>query len=448
MKNNNTIAAIATPNINCAISIIRISGHKSYEIIEKLTNKKIEKKGGRFSREFIYENNEIIDDVIVLRFVSPYSFTGEDLIEINCHGGILITNKILNLIIENGARLAEPGEFTKRAFLNNKLTLRQANSINNLIFSKTENSLKLASNGIVNKNNFFFKEIKEQLFDLIAKIEVNIDYPEYDDIEIITKNSFLDLCKNILEKINKTIKDYQKISYLYNGLKVVIIGKPNVGKSSLLNTILKKEKAIVTNIKGTTRDIISESIVINGVLFNFFDTAGIRKTKNIVEQMGIKKTIENTKDADLILFLIESNKKISNDEKKLLDEFKKENKRLILVKNKSDLNIDLNPELNGVKISCTKNNIKQLEKKISSCFLENDFDIATNLDICSENELNYVKEIKIILENAINKCLNDIPLDLLVEDITIVYKKICTILGDISDFDLIDKMFKNFCLGK
>ncbi|MDE6645683.1 MAG: tRNA uridine-5-carboxymethylaminomethyl(34) synthesis GTPase MnmE, partial [Malacoplasma sp.] len=346
---NDTITAIATPNINSAISIIRISGPKTYEIIGGLTKKSISKKGYTFSKEFIYDNNQIIDEVIILKFVSPKSFTGEDLIEINCHGGNLLTNKILELIIEKGARLAENGEFTKRAFLNNKLTLRQANSINNLIFAKTNSSLNLASSGIINTNNDFFLEIKETLFFLIGKIEVNIDYPEYDDLEIVTLDSFKKEIKNIIEKISKVITDYKKISYLYNGINVAIIGEPNSGKSSLLNAILNKDKAIVSNIKGTTRDLINESVNVDGILLNFIDTAGIRKAKNEIEKIGIKKTLETINESDFIIFLIDSSKPINNQEKEILKFIS--NKNYVIVKNKSDLGIDANPNLNGIKIS-------------------------------------------------------------------------------------------------
>ena len=443
---NDTITAIATPNINSAISIIRISGPKTYKIIGGLTKKSISKKGYTFSKEFIYDNNQIIDEVIILKFVSPKSFTGEDLIEINCHGGNLLTNKILELIIEKGARLAENGEFTKRAFLNNKLTLRQANSINNLIFAKTNSSLNLASSGIINTNNNFFLEIKETLFFLIGKIEVNIDYPEYDDLEIVTLDSFKKEIKNIIEKISKVITDYKKISYLYNGINVAIIGEPNSGKSSLLNAILNKDKAIVSNIKGTTRDLINESVNVDGVLLNFIDTAGIRKAKNEIEKIGIKKTLETINESDFIIFLIDSSKPINNQEKEILKFIS--NKNYVIVKNKSDLGIDANPNLNGIKISALNKDISNLLDKLKFFFKKEDFNLANNLSICSDNELQIVKEILVILKKSYENALNNFPLDLLVEDLTLVYKKICTIMGLEKDLNIIDKMFKNFCLGK
>ena len=443
---NDTITAIATPNINSAISIIRISGPKTYEIICSLTKKNISKKGYTFSKEFVYENNQIIDEVIILKYVSPKSFTGEDLIEINCHGGILLTNKILELIIENGARLAENGEFTKRAFLNNKLTLRQANSINNLIFAKTNSSLNLASSGIINTNNDFFLEIKEILFFLIGKIEVNIDYPEYEDLEIVTIDSFKKEIKNIIEKISEVITNYKKISYLYNGINVAIIGEPNSGKSSLLNAILNKDKAIVSNIKGTTRDLVNESVNVDGILLNFIDTAGIRKAKNEIEKIGIKKTLETINESDFIIFLVDSSKPINNQEKEILKFIS--NKNYVIVKNKSDLGIDANPNLTGIKISALNKDISELIVKLKLFFKKEDFNLANNLSICSDNELQIVKDILVILKKSYENALNNFPLDLLVEDLTLAYKKICNIMGLEKDLNIIEKMFKNFCLGK
>lgn len=443
---NTTIAAISTPKINSAISIIRISGPDSYKIISKICKKNIDKKGYTFSKEFIYDNDKIIDEIILLKFVSPRSFTGEDLLEINCHGGILVTQKILDIILENGARLAENGEFTKRAFLNNKLTIRQANSINNLIFAKTTTSMNLSSEGVVKKNNKFFDEIKENLFNLIGKIEVNIDYPEYDDVEQVTINDFDKVVKKTILDLQNVKNNYEKISYLYNGINIAIIGKPNVGKSSLLNALIKKDRAIVSNIKGTTRDTINESIVMDGLLLNFIDTAGIRNSKNKLEQIGIKKTYESIKNSDLVLFVIDSSKKIDKFEKEIMKKIS--NKKHIIVKNKMDLNKDLNPNIEGIFVSSKKNKIDLLTKKIHEIFSSSDFDIASNLSICSNNELEIIKDCIQILKSSLKNKDKFITIDVLVEDLVVVYKKICTLLGDIEDLDIIDKMFKNFCLGK
>lgn len=443
---NDTITAIATPNINSAISIIRISGPNAYEIVSKITRKDITKIGYTFTKEYIYQDDSIIDEVIVLKYVSPKSFTGEDLIEINCHGGVLITNKILDLIIESGARLAENGEFTKRAFLNNKLTLRQANSINNLIFAKTDVATNLSSNGIINNNNNFFLEIKDKIFFLIGKIEINIDYPEYEDMEKVTLQAFKLEVKNIIDKLNNTIKDFNKISYLYNGLNVLIIGKPNAGKSSLLNALIRKDKAIVSDVKGTTRDLVTESINLDGLLLNLIDSAGIRESKNKVENIGIKKTMASIKEADLILFIIDDSEKISKKEKEILNLIN--NKKYIIVKNKSDLKINANNDLKGVYVSALKKDIKSLIKEIKKNVRQLDFNIANNLAICSDNELKIVKQILNVLKKSYANSLLGYHLDLLVEDLKVAYEKICTIMGLSEDLNIIDRMFKNFCLGK
>lgn len=443
---NQTIVSLITPNISSAISVIRISGPQAFEIVGLLCKKKLTKKGYTFVKEYIYDNNNVVDEVIILKFVAPRSFTGEDVIEINCHGGILVSKKILQLILENGARLAEKGEFTKQAFLNNKLNLKQAHSINNLINAKSSTSMKLGINGIINDNQTFFYEMKEALFNLIGKIEVNIDYPEYDDVEQVAINDYYFVVNEIKNKLTKLKNDYEKISYLYKGINVAIVGKPNVGKSSLLNALLNKDRAIVSNIKGTTRDVIEESITLNNVLLNFIDTAGIRKTKDKIEKIGIQKSLDAIKKADLVLFVVDQTKKMDNDEKTILKKIK--NKKYIIVKNKSDLKKDVHNDPNMVSVSSAKKKIDNLILAIEKMFTNNDFDLANNLSICSDNEFYLIKEILLILNKSLKNAKNNYPIDVLVEDITLVYKKICIILGETNDLDIIDKMFKNFCLGK
>ncbi|MDE5545537.1 MAG: GTP-binding protein, partial [Malacoplasma sp.] len=274
----------------------------------------------------------------------------------------------------------------------------------------------------------------------------NIDYPEYEDLEIVTLDSFKKEIKKIIEKINSVIISYKKISYLYKGINVAIIGEPNAGKSSLLNAILKKDKAIVSSIKGTTRDLVNESVNLDGILLNFIDTAGIRKAKNEIEKIGIKKTLETINESDFIIFLIDSSKSINIQEKEILKFIA--NKNYVVVKNKSDLGIDANPDLDGIRISALKKDINELIIKLKSCFKKEDFNLANNLSICSDNELQIVKEIFVILKRSYENALNNFPLDLLVEDLTLAYKKICTIMGLEKDLNIIDKMFKNFCLGK
>lgn len=442
----NTFVSLATPYLTSAIAIIRINGEQAYEIVNKIAKNKIIKKGYSVQKAYIYDSDNIIDECIFVKFVSPRSFTGDDLIEINCHGGPIVIDKIIDLLLKNGARKAENGEFTKRAFLNNKLSLFQANSINNLINSKTVSSASLSINGIVNEYNNPLNEIQEDLFNLIGKIEVNIDYPEYDDVEVINNNSLIEYLKKVIKKLNNILDDFNKVGYIYQGINVAIIGKPNSGKSSLLNALIKKNRAIVTNVAGTTRDIINESIIINDVLFNFVDTAGIRKSSNKIENIGIKKSLSMIKEADFIIFLIDSSKKINKDELDILKKIK--NKKYVIVKNKSDLLIDKNPDIDAIKISAKKNKIQPLINYLSEYFKidENILDIKNC--IASKEEEKEIKSILYILNDVIKKAKNNLYLDLLVEDITSCYKTIATLLGNNQDLDLIDKMFKNFCLGK
>lgn len=444
---NNTFVALATPYLSSAIAIIRINGENAYEIVNKITDNKLIKKGYSVQKLFIYDQNkQIVDESIFVKFVSPRSFTGDDLIEINCHGGPVVIDKIMSLLIQNGARIAEHGEFTKRAFLNNKINLLQANSINNLINAKTNSLAKLSINGLVNNKANKLEEIKNKLFDVVGKIEVNIDYPEYDDVEVINHSSYIEYLSNVSNMLDKIINDYNSASYLYNGINVAIIGKPNVGKSSLLNALLKKDKAIVSNIAGTTRDIVNDSIIINDILYNFIDTAGIRESKNKIESLGVKRSLKAINEADFIIFLIDSSKKLNDQENKILKKLK--NKDYIVVKNKSDLNKDINKDINGIKISVKNNDINNLLDYLNNKFKYDDSVLNKDQSIASKNELNQLINIKATIDNSINKAKENYPLDVLVDDVTKAYKNLAILLGEATDFDILDHLFKNFCLGK
>ncbi|WP_412032046.1 tRNA uridine-5-carboxymethylaminomethyl(34) synthesis GTPase MnmE [Malacoplasma muris] len=444
---SNTFVALATPYLSSAIAIIRINGDQAYEVVNKIVDNKLIKKGYSVQKLFIYDKKNIIDEAIFVKFVSPRSFTGDDIIEINCHGGPIIIDKIINLLLKNGARLAEPGEFTKRAFLNNKLSLMQANSINNLINAKTESLTKLAINNLTSSTSNKLFEIKNKLFNVIGKIEVNIDYPEYDDVEVINHNSYIKYLEDIVVMLNQIINNYESVKHIYNGINVAIIGKPNVGKSSLLNSLLKKDKAIVSNIAGTTRDIVNDSIIIDDILYNFIDTAGIRESKNKIEKIGVQKSLNTIKDADFIIFLIDSTKKISSQEQDIIKKIK--NKKYVIVKNKIDLKNDKNKELtNTIEISAKKNNIESLLKYLKQTFKVDLSVLNKNQYIASNNELNQIKNIKEILSTSISFAKDKIPLDVLLHDITKAYKNFAIFLGESSDFDILDDLFKNFCLGK
>ena len=301
-----TICAVATPVGIGGISIIRVSGESSIEIVNKIfKGKDLSKVASHtISYGFIVDNEEKIDEVLVSVMRSPKTYTTENTVEINTHGGTSTVNKVIEILIENGVRLAEPGEFTKRAFLNGRIDLLEAKAVSDLIMAKTENARKISMNSLTGTLTDLLNKIKQDILEIEAKIEVNIDYPEYDDIENMTKTNILPVLKSISQKFNKIITESKNSKIITNGINIALIGKPNVGKSSLLNALLEENKAIVTNIEGTTRDSVEGQIVLNGFLINFIDTAGIRKTTDIVEKIGTKKSLEIAENADLIILVL------------------------------------------------------------------------------------------------------------------------------------------------
>ena len=327
-----TITAIATPLMKCAIHIIRISGDDAYEIVNSIIDKPITKEPYKISRANIYDNGELVDDVLLLKYVAPKSYTGEDMVEITCHGSVYVAKKILSLLIEHGASMADHGEFTKRAFLNNKITLLQAEGINNVINSNSEKSLKIANKWKNKKMSDWIQKMADDLFKITGQIEVNIDYPEYDDVPQITVSDMKSKINQIINNLKKIINDSKEVIPLLNGIDVAIVGSPNAGKSSLLNAFLKQNVAIVSNVPGTTRDIIQYSVVIDGVTYNFIDTAGIHKPTDKIEKVGINKSKEAIKKAKLILFVIDRSKKENADTKKIYQLIKR--KPHIVVLNK------------------------------------------------------------------------------------------------------------------
>ncbi|EGZ31177.1 tRNA uridine-5-carboxymethylaminomethyl(34) synthesis GTPase MnmE [Malacoplasma iowae] len=443
---SNTFVAVATPKIQSAIAIVRINGDKAYEIINKITKINVLKQDNSHQKVFLYDGDNVVDEVVLVKFVAPKSFTGDDLIEINCHGSVYVIDKIIELLLKNGARLAERGEFTKRSFINNKISLLQANSINNLVNATNSKMHKIALNGLISKNFSQFEMIKNDMFDVLGKIEVNIDYPEYDDVEVINNKSFSKYLKNIAKKIENIISTYESIKEIFKGIDVAIIGKPNVGKSSLLNALIKKDRAIISGTAGTTRDTINESIVINDILFNFIDTAGIRESKNKIEKIGIKKSFEASNKADFIFFVIDDSKKISPYEKTILNKIK--DKRHVIIKNKSDLNKDANKEIKGINISAKKNDINNLIKYIKKTFVYDENILADNQFISTEEEKIQLQEILFIINELISDAEKNIPIDVLSINLNKAYRNLCSLTGEAKDFDLLDKLFKNFCLGK
>ncbi|MDR2568308.1 MAG: tRNA uridine-5-carboxymethylaminomethyl(34) synthesis GTPase MnmE [Mycoplasmataceae bacterium] len=442
----NTIVALATAPLNCAIHIIRVSGPKAYIITNKICLNKIKKNGYTIERNKIVENKQILDDVLLMKFVSPKSFTGEDLIEINCHGGLYLAKKIISLLIKNGCVYATPGEFSKRAFLNRKISIVQAESINNLINSESDMGIKIANNGLNPKATEQLKVFVEELFMMIGQVEVNIDYPEYDDYPVLDEPTLVKKLENILTKLKNISNESKKLIKFISGINVAIVGKPNVGKSSLLNAFLDEEKAIVSNVSGTTRDAIEAKASINGLTINFIDTAGIRnKTRNKIEKLGINKSLQMLEKSDLVLFLVDGSKPMDEQDKEIFAKIKKLS--YILVYNKSDL--IKKQKSDGVCI-CAKQKqitplINEIEKKFQtiktlnydSVILQSSTSIATldktikNLELCLKN----LKDKKHYIEESIELLKSS-------------YEEILQIIGDPTELEFIEKIFSKFCLGK
>lgn len=449
---NDTICAISTALGVGAISIIRVSGDDAIDIVNKIFDKDLTKKESHtINYGHIVYKGEIIDEVMVSIMKSPKTFTKEDIVEINSHGGVAVTNKVLEILLLEGARLAEPGEFTKRAFLNGRIDLVEAESIMDLIESKTETSRKLAISGMEGKVSKLVKNIIENLVTVNANIEVNIDYPEYEDIEIVTKEKIEEMSKYINKELTKLLNESENGKLIKDGINTLILGRPNVGKSSILNKLIEEDKAIVTSVAGTTRDIVEGQIRVNGILLNIIDTAGVRETEDIVEKIGVEKSLSLVNDADLIILVFNNNEKLTDEDKKLL-EYTKEKKRIIVI-NKIDLenNLDISNLKNEriVKISALKDSgIESLKNEINDMFNLEEINLGDFTYLSNSRQISLVKkavEISKNLEDALN---NDVPIDLLEIDI----KEICEILGEIIgesyDDKLIDTLFSNFCLGK
>ena len=444
---NDSIAAISTAQGVGAISIIRVSGDDALEIVNKIFDNDLKKyNSNTINYGHIVDNDKVIDEVLVSIFLAPKTYTKENIVEINSHGGISVTNKILELLLDNGARLAEPGEFTKRAFLNGRIDLLEAESIMDLINAKTESARKMAINGVDGRLSNKINSLRNKALDLISNIEVNIDYPEYEDIEVMTIEDIKNFTKILNEEMEKLIKESNNGKLIKEGINTVILGRPNVGKSSILNRLLEEDKAIVTDIPGTTRDVVEGSIRINGVLINFLDTAGIRKTSNTVEKLGVEKSLSLIDQADLVLLVLNNNEKLTKEDKELLDKTK--DKKRIVVINKIDLDNKLEYKEESVKVSAENNNIDELINKINELFKLDEINNGDMTYISNAREISLLKKAKKSSDNLI-KSLNDgIQIDMLELDIKNIIDYLGEITGDSYDNELIDRLFSNFCLGK
>ena len=452
---NDTICAIATAQGIGAISIIRISGEDSIKIVNKIfKGKDLEEVDSHtINYGHIVENDNIVDEVLVSVMKSPKTFTTEDTVEINTHGGLAPTNKVLELLLENGCRLAEPGEFTKRAFLNGRIDLLEAEAVMDMIDSKTESQRKMAANQISGKTSSLINELRDDMVQIISNINVNIDYPEYDDVDVITTDILIPKITKLKEKIERILKESRNGRIIREGIKTVIIGKPNVGKSSLLNALLEEEKAIVTDIAGTTRDIVEGQISINGVLLNMIDTAGIRKTEDLVESIGVEKSIKKMEEADLILFMLNNNEELDKETEELLN--KLEGRNYIIIINKTDLDTKLNidklkiDKSKIINLSIVKNKgLDELKEKIVELFNINEIETKDPTYLNNARTINILKECLNRVKDIEKSIENNLPIDMLELDIKAIWEELGKINGSSYEEELLDEMFSRFCLGK
>ena len=427
-----TIAAISTALGVGAISIVRVSGSESLNIVNKIFDKNIlDAKTHTIHYGHIIDNNKIIDEVLVSIMLSPRTFTTENV-----------------LVLLNGARLAEPGEFTKRAFLNGRIDLTQAEGIMNLIESKSDKSREMSINQLTGSVSNIISSIRKELITIISNIEVNIDYPEYEDIEVVENEKILPEVNKIKSELLSAIKNAENGKLLNTGIKIGIIGKPNVGKSSLLNTLLEEDKAIVTNIEGTTRDIVEGDFLLDGIQCHIIDTAGIRETTDIVEKLGVDKSLSIIDDVDLIILMLNNNEKLTEDEKKLINKI--ENKKHIIVINKIDLNNNITIEdKNTIKISIKENiGIDILKNKISEMFNLGEINTNDMTYLSDARSISLLKKSLDIINESIDNIENGTPIDIIEMDLKECWQTLGEIIGETYTDELIDEIFSRFCLGK
>ncbi len=449
---SDTIVAISTAVSGDAISIVRLSGENAIDIVSKLYQGKDLRKVKSHTINYgkIYdETGSIIDEVLVSVMKAPKTYTGENIVEVNCHGGSLVTEKILQSFLNIGARLAEPGEFTKRSFLNGKLDLTQAESVMDIIEARTDDALKIALGGLKGTVGQSVRDLRDKLLNAIAQIEVSIDYPEYDETDEDLSTLINISASEVIKKLTEMINDANTGQLIKNGIKTAIIGRPNVGKSSLLNAMLKEEKAIVTNIAGTTRDVVEGHINIGGIHLNLFDTAGIRKTGDVVEQIGIEKSKKVIEEADLILLLLNNNEKLSIEDKELL-EITKEKNRIIII-NKADLpSVMEYDNKNTLKISLKSEHVElnELNLEIKKMFNLQKLNVNSHTYVTNARQVSLLKKAKNSLVEVQNGIDLGMAIPLICIDLTNAFAYLGDIIGENKEDELINSLFSKFCLGK
>lgn len=459
LYNEDTIAAISTPHGNGGIGIIRISGEKAFEIasrifIGKRKFNEIKTHTINYGKIVNLKNEEILDEVLLSKMSKPNTFTREDVIEINCHGGTVVLKNILELVLKEGARLAEPGEFTKRAFLNGRIDLSQAEAVIDLINAKTNESSKAAVNQLEGKLSVKLKEARSKLIELIAHIEVTVDYPEH-DIEEITGQKIYSEIKDIKDKLIKIIEGFEKGRIIREGINAVIVGRPNVGKSSLLNELTGKNRAIVTDIPGTTRDIIEDYINLNGIPVRIIDTAGIRETEDLVEKMGVEKAHKEALSADLIIMMIDADQGINKEDMEILDKVK--DKKVIIILNKIDLVseeeiLSLEDKLSDKKLirMSLKEDLGTLElgNAVVELFVKGEVSLNSEILITNIRHKNLIDKAIESIDFAIAAHENGMPLDMITIDIVNSAQYLGEITGESVSEDVMHEIFSRFCLGK
>jgi tRNA modification GTPase len=450
-----TIVALVTAPVNQNIAIIRLSGPLSYEIIGKICKKGSNKKrlkDNRITLDKVVKDGVVIDQVLLFCFYKPSSFTGEDTVEISCHGNLVIVNRILELVLENGAVLASPGEFSKQSFFNGKVNLIQANAINDLIRAPNLSTVKLAIQNFDSRKQEELIKLENSLLDVIAKIEINIDYPEYEDVENVTPNKLKEVSANILKEIMKIREKGERFAIYEKGIKIGIFGKPNVGKSTLLNSILNEEKAIVSPIPGTTRDIVEGKYMLNGIPLTLFDTAGIRNTNDEIEKKGIIKSRELFSKLDLCFLVLDNSKEWEIEDEKSFELLK--GRKCLVIINKEDLQSKLKiPDFiqkeKIVKISAEDKKIENLEIKIKEMFLTGMDNNDSQYPFLSHSwQQSRLKMIEEKLSEIIKALEKNIPVDVIAGDLQISFRLLRELSGNDYDEDLLEMMFNKFCIGK
>ena len=450
---SDTICAISTSLGVGAVSMIRVSGIDAISIVSKLFDgddlNNVDSHTIHYG--FIVNNNEKIDEVLVTVMKAPKTFTREDVVEINCHGGIATTNKVLELLLLNGCRQAEPGEFTKRAFLNGRIDLMEAEAVADLINGKTEEARRVAISQMQGSGSKLISKLREDLVGLISNIEVNIDYPEYQDIYEVTIKDIKDKINYFHDSLTNIINNYENGRILTDGIKTVIVGRPNVGKSSILNKLLDYNKAIVTDIPGTTRDIVEGSISFNGILLNIIDTAGIRDTDDVVEKIGVEISLSKINEADLVLVILNNNEELNEVDLDILDKTKDKTSIIVINKNDLDSKIDLS-KLEGRNVvytnTVTLEGIDTLKDKITELFKleeikKQDYNYITNV-----RQISKIKECLKRIDDIKESLNNEVPLDMIEIDLRDIWDILGEIIGESYTEELLDELFSKFCVGK